>query len=94
MALLDAHTQPCFVAVTAYLANTAFLKEKTKGDRKKSQDLYEYKSCLPFIIVCVLISKDESCVLLSFTTKLCPQPTNTILIKNITVFVEEEKQTG
>lgn len=37
MALLDAHTQPCFVAVTAYLANTAFLKEKTKGDRKKKK---------------------------------------------------------
>ena len=37
MALLDAHIQPYSATGTAYLANTAFLKEKTEGDRKKAK---------------------------------------------------------
>lgn len=41
--LLDAHTQPYFVTMTTYLANTAFLKEKTKED-KKSEDFYSSKA--------------------------------------------------
>lgn len=37
MALLGAHTQPHSATGTAYLADTAFLKEKTEGDRKKAK---------------------------------------------------------
>lgn len=84
MTLLEAHTQPCFVTTIAYLANTAFLKEKTKGDRKKKKvKIYmdiKQKLFTIYNSVCIDFKRYRVRVLLSFTTKLCPQPTNTTLI--------------